>query len=262
MTTIAVTNQKGGVGKTTTAVNLGAELAAMGNRVLLVDLDPQGNASTALGIAQDARQNTILDVILGDATLSDVQMKTKDDRLRLVSATMDLASVEQEALRHFMRAGGLRHAIAEIDNLEQPEIVLIDCPPSLSLITIAALSAADLVIVPLQAEFLALEGLSQLMYTIQEVKVSLNPTLQLGGVLITMSDPRNRLAREVERDARQTLGSVVFQTVIPRNVRVSEAQSYGQPLAEYDAGSRAGLAYHHLAGEVYALIERTMGVAK
>jgi len=262
MTTIAITNQKGGVGKTTTAVNLGAELAAVGSRVLLIDLDAQGNASTALGIAQDARQRSILDVILGEMLLADVALKTKDDRLCLVPATMDLASVDHDTLRSFMRGGGLRQAIAGFHEAAQPDIVLIDCPPSLSLITVAALSAADFVIVPLQAEFLALEGLSQIIHTIQEVQGSLNPALQLGGVLLTMSDPRNRLAREVERDARETLGGVVFQTVIPRNVRVSEAQSYGQPLADYDAGSRAGLAYRSLAGEVLGMMTRSMGVAK
>lgn len=251
---IAVANQKGGVGKTTTAVNLGAELAAQAKRVLVIDLDAQGNASTGLGVGPADRAITMADVLSGTQTLSDATMPTAFANLSLAPSSLDLSSINQDSLRAFLRGGGLRAQIKALGTQGNgpPDVVLIDCPPSLSLITIAALAAADHVLVPLQAEFFALEGLSQLMFTINEVRQSLNPRITLGGIVLTMADPRNRLSREIERDVRGNLGALVFDAVIPRNVRVSEAQSYGQPLAVYDPKCRAALAYRDLAAEIQA----------
>ncbi len=228
---IAVANQKGGVGKTTTAINLAAALAQDGLRILVLDLDPQGNASTGLGVEASARGLTTYDLLIEDAALADVIRTTATDRVWLCPATTDLSSADVEMMANEKRSFLLH------DALRQPSIdafsfdyVLIDCPPSLSLLTVNAMVAAHAVLIPLQAEFFALEGLSQLMLTIRDIRQTANPDLRIEGVVLTMSDARNNLSQQVEADARATLGEVVFRTVIPRNVRVSEAPSYGLPV--------------------------------
>nr|WP_108483787.1 ParA family protein [Oceaniglobus ichthyenteri] len=254
---IAVVNQKGGVGKTTTTINLAAALAEDGYNVLIVDLDPQGNASTGLGVDTNTRLLTTYDLLLDDAKLSEVILTTEDDGVWIIPATTDLSSADIEMLSNEKRSFLL------YDALRQPamdqygfDYILIDCPPSLSLLTVNAMVAAHSVLVPLQSEFFALEGLSQLMLTIREVRQSANPNLRIEGVVLTMYDGRNRLAQQVEFDARETLKDLVFQTVIPRNVRVSEAPSYAQSVLAYDATSKGSIAYRLLAQE---LVQRHHG---
>lgn len=251
---IAVVNQKGGVGKTTTTINLGAGLVEAGFRVLLVDIDPQGNASTGLGLDKDKRGLTTYDLLLEDAPIQNVVVSTGIDGLWIAPATTDLSSADIEMVANEKR----NHLL--FDALRQPAIddfafdyVLIDCPPSLSLLTLNALVASHSVLVPLQSEFYALEGLSQLLQTIREVRHSVNKSLRIEGVVLTMYDSRNNLSRQVEADARQNLGELVFQTVIPRNVRVSEAPSYALPVLEYDSTSKGSEAYRSLARELAAL---------
>ncbi len=249
---IAVANQKGGVGKTTTAVNLGAALAEIGLTVVIVDLDPQGNASTALGIAMEDRSRSMTEVIIGECTFSDAIQSTQVDRLRIAPATTDLSSMGLHLAQQRGRLRIVRNAIRAdpTPGSERPDVMLIDCPPSLNLITLNALAAADSVLVPLQSEFFALEGLSQLLLTVRELRQATNPDLRIEGIVLTMNDPRNRLAREVEKDVRGTLGGLVCETTIPRNVRVSEAQSHGKPVLSYDRLSKATLAYQALAEEL------------
>jgi chromosome partitioning protein len=255
---VAVANQKGGVGKTTTAVNLGTALATSGgHRVLVIDLDPQGNASTGLGIAREARTTTSYDLMLGEAELEKAVIATAVPRLSLVPASPDLAGVELEIGQRPQREFLLQRALR--DRLAQYDEVLIDCPPSLNLLTINALVAADRVLVPLQCEFYALEGLAQLTDTIGRVQQALNPRLELHGVLLTMYDRRNNLCDLVAADVRGHFGDKVYQTVIPRNVRISEAPSHGLPVLVYDDRCAGALAYVELAGEILRRAGRTGG---
>ncbi|MCL4124646.1 UNVERIFIED_CONTAM: hypothetical protein GTU68_012406, partial [Idotea baltica] len=235
---IAVANQKGGVGKTTTSINLAAALAETGQRVLVVDLDPQGNASTGLGI--DA-----------DEPLSQIIQSTSLDGLCIIPATVDLSSADIDLMANDRRIFLLHDALRQSDMRDFGfDYILIDCPPSLNLLTVNAMVAAHSVLVPLQSEFFALEGLSQLMLSVREVRQSANPGLRIAGIVLTMYDKRNNLSRQVEQDARENLGDLVFDTLIPRNVRVSEAPSYAMPVLSYDSNSQGAVAYRALAQEI------------
>jgi chromosome partitioning protein len=248
---IAIANQKGGVAKTTTAINLAAALTARDHRVLLIDMDPQGNASTGLGIAPSDRRTTIYEVLIGEALISDAHVPTSTAKLSLIPSTTELSSTDVELFTLTKRSFLLRDALRAPQTAEMGfDFIVIDCPPSLNLLTINALVAADSVLVPLQSEFFALEGLSQLLLTVREVRQSHNPDLRIEGVLLTMVDTRNNLAQMVEKDVRGTLGELVFKTVIPRNVRLSEAPSYGVPVLTYDPESKGARAYRELAEEL------------
>jgi chromosome partitioning protein len=252
---LAMANQKGGVGKTTTAINLGTALAAIGERVLILDLDPQGNASTGLGINRSARVTSSYDMLVGEKPLRDVVIPTSVPRLTIAPSTMDLLGVELEIAGHSDRSYKLRDALRAYgassgDDPERVTYVLVDCPPSLNLLTINALAAADAVVVPLQCEFFALEGLSQLLTTVEQVRSTLNPALTIHGVVLTMFDPRNSLAGQVVADVRAYMGDTVYETVIPRNVRLSEAPSHGKPALLYDLKCAGSQAYLKLASEV------------
>lgn len=253
MKIVAIANQKGGVAKTTTAINLGAALAERGQQVLLIDLDPQGNASTGLGVAQDQRDPGTYDLLLGDALASDILRETLTPGLSIVPATTALSSSDVELQNVTRRVYLLRNRLAADPALTAAfDTVLIDCPPSLNLLTVNALVAAHSVLIPLQSEFFALEGLSQLMLTIREIRETANAKLRVEGVLLTMHDHRNNLAQQVEHDARETLGELVYRTVIPRNVRLSEAPSYAMPALVYDPDSKGSRAYRALAEEFLA----------
>src|SRR5262245_20625963 len=252
---IAIANQKGGVGKTTTAINLGTALAAIGERVLVIDLDPQGNASTGLGIDRRNRTCSTYDVLIGDAPLRDSVVATAVPRLSIAPSTMDLSGLELELGHARDRAFRLRTAISAVNSGRSAgtsdfSYVLVDCPPSLNLLTVNAMAAAHAILVPLQCEFFALEGLSQLLKTVEQVKTTLNPGLTIHGVVLTMYDARNKLSGQVVSDVRGFMGDKVYQTIIPRNVRVSEAPSHGKPVLLYDLKCVGSQAYLRLASEI------------
>src|SRR5208337_598585 len=254
---LAMANQKGGVGKTTTAINLGTALAAIGERVLIVDLDPQGNASTGLGVDRKNRFTSSYDALTGERTMRDVVTSTAVPRLLIAASTMDLLGIELEIAADADRSYKLRKSLhaffaSESDDLERISYVLIDCPPSLNLLTINALAAGDAVVVPLQCEFFALEGLSQLLMTVDQVRQTLNPSLTIHGVVLTMYDARNCLAGQVVADVRTHMGDKVYETIIPRNVRLSEAPSHGKPALLYDLKCAGSQAYLKLASKSFS----------
>lgn len=248
---IAIANQKGGVGKTTTTINLGAALAEQKKKVLLIDLDPQGNASTGLGIEQDQRDITTYDLLSGDASLEEAALPTSVKNLSIIPATTDLSSADLELIDNDKRSFLLRYVLQEAGkSVSQYDYILIDCPPSLNILTVNAMVAAHSILVPLQSEFFALEGLSQLILTVRDVRQTANPDLRIEGIVLTMYDRRNNLSIQVEDDARENMGDMVFKTVIPRNVRLSEAPSFALPVIEYDSASKGAIAYRALAKEV------------
>lgn len=251
-------NQKGGVGKTTTTINLGTALAAVGEQVLIIDIDPQGNATTGLGIDKNACARSTYDVLSGLSNLNDAIVETRVPRMHIVPSSMDLLGAELELATIDRRAHKLHDAIehhfdeavSALPDARKYTYILIDCPPSLNLLTINAMTAADAVMVPMQCEFFALEGLGQLLTTVEKIKTTLNPRLKIHGVVLTMFDPRNNLSNQVAQDVRDYLGDKVYETVIPRNVRVSEAPSFGKPALLYDHNCAGSLAYIRLASEV------------
>jgi chromosome partitioning protein len=252
MRILAIANQKGGVGKTTTAINLGTALSALGERVLLIDADPQGNASTGLGVPRHQRDTTLYDVLMEERPIENAKVKTPLPDLDLLPSDPDLSGIELEIGAKPRRSFRLRDSLAGVKAAGAYSYVLIDCPPSLNLLTVNAMSAADAVLVPMQCEFFALEGLTQLLRTIDLVRNSLNPGLEIQGLVLTMYDRRNGLSAQVARDVREHFGDKVYNTVIPRNVRVSEAPSFGKPALIYDLKCAGSQAYLKLAKEVVA----------
>jgi chromosome partitioning protein len=260
MIRVAIANQKGGVGKTTTAINLATALAAIGWKVLLIDLDPQGNASTGLGVPQSKREKSSYNVLIGSASVQESAIPTRVPRLDLLPATVDLSGAEVELVSLDDRAHRLDKALSAAPS-GRWDICLIDCPPSLGLLTVNALVAARHLLVPLQSEFFALEGLSQLLQTVERIRVAFNPDLAILGVALTMFDRRNRLSQQVSDDVRACLGRVVFDTVVPRNVRLSEAPSHGLPALIYDLKCPGSEAYVSLARELMARLPRAAEAA-
>jgi chromosome partitioning protein len=248
---ISIINQKGGVGKTTSTVNLGYALASSGKKILVIDLDPQGNASTGLGIDIDKREKTIYEFLVNrNSDPNDFAINTLNENLDIICANVELSGFETEVASESKRAFYLKEVIQQIKQKSQYNQILIDCPPSLSLLTIMSLVASDSVIIPLQTEFFALEGVSQLIKTIERVKQSLNPNLEIQGVLLTMFDKRNKLSNQVDEEARKYFNEKVYKTVIPRNVRLSEAPSHGLPVILYDENSTGSVAYKELSNEI------------
>ncbi|MEJ6403305.1 ParA family protein [Yoonia sp. 2307UL14-13] len=248
---IAIANQKGGVGKTTTTINLGAAFAEKRKKVLLIDLDPQGNASTGLGVNQDQRKVTSFDILLGDNDLASAIQPTSVKNLSIIPATTDLASADILLTDKAERSSLLRKALLDGSNdIAVYDYILIDCPPSLNILTVNAMVAAHSLVVPLQSEFFALEGLSQLILSVRDIRRSANPDLRIEGIALTMYDRRNNLSLQVEDDARENMGDMVFKTVIPRNVRLSEAPSFAIPVLAYDTHSKGSEAYRSLAKEI------------
>ena len=260
MIRVAVANQKGGVGKTTTAINLATALAAIGWKVLLVDLDPQGNASTGLGVSQAHRERSSYDVLIGSASIVESVVATRVPRLDLLPATMDLSGAEVELVALDDRAHRLERAFDAVPP-GRWDVCLIDCPPSLGLLTVNALVAARHLLVPLQCEFFALEGLSQLLQTVERIRVAFNPELAILGVALTMFDRRNNLSQQVAEDVRACLGKAVFETVVPRNVRLSEAPSHGLPALIYDLRCPGSEAYVRLARELMGRLPQSAEAA-
>lgn len=255
MIRVAIANQKGGVGKTTTAINLATALAAIGWKVLLIDLDPQGNASTGLGVPQSRRERSSYDVLIGSASVQDSIVATRVPRLDLLPATMDLSGAEVELVALGDRAHRLEKALDAAPPARW-DICLVDCPPSLGLLTVNGLVAARHLLVPLQSEFFALEGLSQLLQTVERIRQAFNPQLSILGIALTMYDRRNRLSQQVSDDVRACLGPLVFDTIVPRNVRLSEAPSHGLPALIYDLKCPGSEAYVRLARELLARLPR------
>ena len=251
---LALANQKGGVGKTTTAINLGTALAAIGEQVLIVDLDPQGNASTGLGIDRKSRRVSTYDVLVGEAPMRSAILETAVPRLHIAPSTMDLSGLELELASERDRAYRLRRGLEALNAGNHGGVdytyVLVDCPPSLNLVTVNAMAAAHSILVPLQCEFFALEGLSQLLKTVEQVKTTLNRDLTIHGIVLTMYDARNNLSGQVVADVRGFMGEKVYETIIPRNVRISEAPSYGKPVLLYDLKCVGSQAYLRLASEI------------
>lgn len=257
MIRITVANQKGGVGKTTTAINLATALAAIGWKVLLVDLDPQGNASTGLGVGRDQRRLSTYDVLIGDVSVVDASVATRVPNLDIVPATVDLSGAEIELVDFERRSERLAIALGEAPE-RRWDVCIVDCPPSLGLLTLNALVAAQQLLIPLQSEFFALEGLSQLLQTVERVRGAFNPDLAILGVVLTMFDRRNNLSQQVAEDVRACLGAAVFDTIVPRNVRLSEAPSHGLPALIYDLKCPGSEAYVRLAREVMGRLSRVM----
>jgi len=249
---LVITNQKGGVGKTTTGINLAASLVTAGRKVLLIDLDPQGNATMGSGIDKRALKSTVYQVLLGEAPLSAVRVRSQSGGFDLIPANRELAGAEVEMVDLAQRETRLKTALDEIRN--QYDFILIDCPPALNLLTVNGLCAANAVMIPMQCEYYALEGLSDLVQTIKKVRLSLNPALEIEGLLRTMYDPRNMLAQQVSEQLQQHFGDKVYRTVIPRNIRLAEAPSHGLPALNFDRQSKGALAYLALAGEMLSKV--------
>jgi chromosome partitioning protein len=243
-----ITNQKGGVGKTTTAINLSAALALAGKRTLLVDCDPQANATTGLGIDKTGLEKTLYHGMIGQAAAKDLIVDTEISALKVIPSRMELIGFEPEMMDDPQRETALKRLLADVDDAY--EYIILDCPPSLSLLTINAMTAADYVLIPLQCEFFALEGLSQLLHTVKRIKVGLNPGLKISGILLAMYDKRTNLAQQVAENAEDKFKDLVFKTVVPRNVRLGEAPSFGKPIMLYDAASVGAKSYQSLAGEI------------